>query len=324
MKSFHRTLTSFLICAAVSSFNHSAHAQAFPTKPVRMIVPTGAGGGLDLVARQLAQKLSEMWTRGVVVENRVGAGGTIGVDAVAKAVPDGHTLAVVATSFVINASVYSKLPYDSLRDFAPVTMISLTPLILVVNPSLPVRSVNDLVALAKAKPGQLNYSTTGTGGGVHLSIEMLRGLTGIDALHVPYKGTVAAVTDVVEGRVQFTVTGLPVAMPLMATGRLRALAIAGTKRSPSLPELPTIRESVSDYEFNNWLGVLAPAKTPSDVLAQLHGDIVRALQSEDLRQKMLAQGDEPTTMSSAQFSDLIRQEIARYSALVKSVGARID
>jgi tripartite-type tricarboxylate transporter receptor subunit TctC len=231
---------------------------------------------------------------------------------------------VVATSFVINASVYSKLPYDSLRDFAPITSVSLSPLVLVANPSLPVRSVSELIALAKANPGKLNYSTTGIGGGVHLSIEMLRELAGIDIVHVPYKGTVAAVTDVISGVVQFTVTGLPVAMPMVSAGKLRALAIAGDERSPAIPELPTIKESLPGYVYNNWIGILAPANTPKDVLATLHESVVKVMQSEDLKQAMRAQGDVPMTMSSSEFSDLIRTELARYQKLVKSIGVSID
>jgi tripartite-type tricarboxylate transporter receptor subunit TctC len=306
------------------AFAMSAGAQSFPAKPVRLVVPTGAGGGLDLVARHLAQKLSEAWGKGVVVENRVGAGGTIGVDSVAKAAPDGYTLAVVATSFVINAAAYSKLPYDSVRDFAPITTVTLSPLVLVSNPAVPARSVNELVALMKSKPGEINFSTTGNGGGVHLSIEMLLGLTGTKGQHIPFKGTVQAVAEVVENRTQFTVTGIPVALPFMQSGRLRALAVAGSKRSSAMPDVPAMTESIPDYGFNNWLGVLAPAKTPPDVLAQLHTDIVRVMQTDEMRQKLKVQGDEPYTMPSAQFAALIQQEIARYTALVKQVGVKLD
>lgn len=323
MKALYCILGGILFYAAVS-VDRPAQAQPFPSKPVRLIVPTGSGGGLDLVARHLAQKLSEHWGKGVIVENRVGAGGTIGVDAVAKSASDGYTLAVVATSFVINAAAYAKLPYDSIRDFAPVTTVTLSPLILVANPALPVRTVNELVALAKSKPGEINFSSTGNGGGVHLSIEMLLGLAGVKAAHIPYKGTVAAVADVVEGRVQFTVTGIPVALPFISSGRLRAIAVAGSKRSSAMPDVPPMTESIPDYGFNNWIGVLAPSRTPPDVLAQLHGDIVQVMQTDDMRQKLKVQGDEPSTMSSAQFATLIQQEIARYTALVKAVGVKLD
>jgi tripartite-type tricarboxylate transporter receptor subunit TctC len=321
MRTFHWLLAGLFGAAALQPV---AQADTFPSRPVRLIVPTGAGGGLDQTSRLVAQKLSELWGQGVVVENRVGAGGTIGSDAVAKAAPDGYTLGVVATAFAINASVYSKLPYDTVRDFAPVSLVSYSPLVLVVNPSLPVHSVADLVALSKAKPGTINYSSTGTGGGVHLAIEMLRGLTGMDATHIPYKATVAAVTDVIDGRVQFTVTGLPVAMPMVTAGRLRTLAIAGTTRSPAAPDLPTISETVPGYNFNNWIGIVAPARTPPEIMAKLHDSIARIIQSPDLIQKMKAQGDVPATNTPAAFSDMIEKDIATYSALVKSTGAHID
>lgn len=313
-----RLLTALALSCALA-----AHAQ-YPSKPVKLVVPTGAGGGLDLVARHLAQKLSEHWGKGVVVENKVGAGGTIGVDSVAKAPADGYTLAVVATSFVINAAAYAKLPYDSVKDFAPVTTVTLSPLIFVASPASGVKTVNELVALMKAKPGEVNFSSTGNGGGVHLSIEMLLGLTGTKAQHIPFKGTVQAVTEVVENRTQFTVTGIPVALPFMQSGKLRAIAVAGNRRSAAMPDVPAMTEIVPEYGYNNWLGVLAPAKTPPEVLTQLHGDIVKVMQTEDMRAKLKVQGDEPYTMPSAQFARLIQQEIPRYTALVKQVGVKLD
>ena len=313
-----RILSALILATALC-----AQAQ-YPTKPVRLVVPTGAGGGLDLVARHLAQKLSEAWGKGVVVENKVGAGGTIGVDAVAKAPADGYTLAVVATSFVINAAAYAKLPYDSVKDFAPVTTVTLSPLVFVASQGSGVKTVNDLVALMKAKPGETNFSTTGNGGGVHLSIEMFLGLTGTKGQHIPFKGTVQAVTEVVENRTQFTVTGIPVALPFMQSGKIRAIAIAGSRRSAAMPDVPAMTEVLPDYGYNNWLGVLAPAKTPPEVLSQLHGDIVKVMQTDDMRAKLKVQGDEPYTMPSAQFGKLIQQEIARYTALVKQVGVKLD
>jgi tripartite-type tricarboxylate transporter receptor subunit TctC len=300
------------------------HAQNFPTQVVRIVVPTAAGGGLDIVARQLAQKLTDAWGQGVIVDNRAGAGGTIGADVVAKAPPDGHTIALVSSTFPINASLYSKLPYDSLRDFAPVTLVVNSPLILVVNPALPVHSVKELVALAKARPGQINYASTGNGGVIHLATELMKSLAGINLTHIPYKGTVPAVTDVMGGQVELTITGVPVAMPHVATGKLRALAVTGSRRSAAAPNVPTIGETIRGYEFNNWFGILAPAATPKETLVRLHDGIVRALQAPDVRQRMLAQGDEPAGTSSAQFADMIRQEITKYAKLVKDIGVHID
>jgi len=322
MKSVRR-LPAILAVVCIAP-GHAALAQGFPSQPVRIVVSTGAGGGLDLAARQLAQKLAESWTGGVLVENRTGAGGTIGVTAVARAAPDGHTLAFISTSFATNASVYGKLPYDSLRDFAPVSQTAWSPLMLVVNPSLPVRSVKDLVALAKQRPGQINYATTGTGGVLHLAGELLKSMAGIDLVHVPYKGTVPAVTDVIGGQVEVTITGLPVAIPQVAARKLRALAVTGTRRSAIAPEIPTIGESVPGYEFNNWHGIIVPAATPKDVVARLHAGIVRALQTMDLRQKVLEQGDEPVGSTSVQFADLIHSEIGKYAKLVNAIGVRVQ
>lgn len=304
--------------------DRTAHAQGFPTKVVRIVVPTAAGGSVDLVARLLAQKLNESWSHGVIVDNRAGAGGAIGADVVAKATPDGHTIALVTSSFTTNASVYSKLPYDSLRDFAPVTLVAFSPWILVVNPALPVRSVKELVALAKEKPGQINYASTGNGGSIHLATELLRGLAGINLAHIPYKGTVPAVNDVIGGQVQLTITSLVAALPLVTAGKLRVLAVTGTNRSAMLPEVPTVGETVPGYEFNNWFGILAPRAASNDIVAQLHGSIVRALQAKEVRQLLIAQSMEPVGSSSAHFSDMIRQEINKYTKLVKDIGVRID
>lgn len=301
-----------------------AHSQKFPVQTVRIVVPTAAGGGLDIVSRLLAQKLTEAWGQNVIVDNRPGAGGTIGADVVAKAPSDGHTVAFVSSSFAINAALYSKLPYDSLRDFAPVTVAVLSPLIMVSNPVLPARSVKELVALAKAKPGQINYASTGTGGVVHLATELLNSLAGIKMTHVPYKGTVPAVNDVIGGQLELTITGVPVAMPHVATNRLRALAVTGTKRSAAVPEVPTIGEAVPGYELNNWFGALAPGATPKAVITRLHESIVRVLQFSDVRQRLLAQGDEPAGTSPEQFSEAISQEIVKYTKLVKQIGARAD
>lgn len=317
---------SIVISAAlpVMLLGYDAHAQKFPAQTVRIVIPTAAGGGLDIVARLLAQKLTEAWGHNVIVDNRPGAGGTIGTDIVAKAPSDGHTVALVSSSFAINAALYSKLPYDSLRDFAPVTVAVLSPLIMVSNPVLPARSVKELVALAKARPGQINYASTGTGGVIHLATELLNSVAGIKMTHVPYKGTVPAVNDVIGGQLELTITGVPVAMPHIATNRLRALAVTGTKRSAAAPEVPTIGETVAGYELNNWFGVVAPGATPKAVITRLHESVVRVLQLADVKQRLLAQGDEPAGTSPEQFGEVIRQEIAKYTKLVKQIGARVD
>ena len=317
-------LASLAMLGVAGAPIRSAQAQGFPTKAVRIVVPTTPGGGLDLIARLIALDLNKSWAHGVVVDNRAGAGGTIGVDLVAKANPDGHTIAFVATSFTTNASVYTRLPYDSLRDFAPVTLVAFMAWVLVVNPSLPVHSVKDLIALAKAKPGQINYASTGNGSAPHLAAELLKSMTGTNMVHIPYKGTVPAVTDVISGQAGLVVTGLAATMPHVTTGKLRALAVTGTNRSTVVPEIPTIGETVPGYEFNNWVGVLAPRATPNEIVVQLHGSIVRALQGKEIRRLLLAQSIEPVGSSSAQFGAIIRQEISKYSKLAKDIGVRIE
>ena len=317
---FNRMLVVFALMGMLSMRDHAAHAQEFPTKVVRNVVASAPGGGTDFVARLVTNELVKSWSHGVVVDNRAGASGVIAADIVAKAPPDGHTMLFISAQFTGTASTYSKLPYDALRDFAPVTLLSFSPWILVVNPSLPVRSVKELVALAKEKPGLLNYASVGAGGSTHLAAELLKSMTGINIVHIPYKGTVQGVNDVISGQVALTVTSLVAGMPLVTAGKLRVIAATGTNRSSMLPEIPTIGETVPGYEFNNWVGVLAPGATPNDIVARLHGSIVRALQAKEIRQQFLAQGIEAVGSSSAQFVDMIRQETSTFAKLVKDIG----
>lgn len=321
-----KSLTSLLAVLTLVGMlpDRTVHAQGFPTRAVRIVVPTTPGGTLDFVARLLAQKLNESWGQGVIVDNRAGAGGIIGYDVAAKANPDGHTIAIVASTFTVTASVRGKLPYDSVRDFAPVTLVAFSPWVLVVHPSLPVRTVKELIALTKERPGQINYASTGSGGATHLAAEMLKSMTGANITHVPYKGTAQAVNDVVGGQVQLTITGLTAAMPQVTSGKLRLLAMTGRNRTAALPDVPTIGESVPGYEYNNWFGVLAPRATPNPIVLQLHGNIVRALQANEVRQPLVAQSIEPVGTTPAQFGDMIRQEIGKYTKLAKSIGVQVD
>lgn len=313
-------LAVFAMTCMAGLSGRAAHAQGFPTKVVRIVVPSAPGGTNDLIARLLAQELNKAWSHGIIVDNRAGASGVIGTNIVAKAAPDGYTIGLVNAQFTGTASTYSKLPYDALRDFAPVTLVAFSPWILVAYPSLPVRSVTELIALAKQKPGQLNYASVGTGGSTHLVVELLKSMAGINIVHIPYKGTVQVVNDVVSGQVELTVTGLTAALPLAAIGKLRLLAVTGTNRSAVVPQVPSIGESLPGYEFNNWFGILAPRATPNDIIAQLHGGIVRALQVEEIRQVLHAQSIEPAGASSARLGDIIRQEISTYIKLVKDLG----
>lgn len=301
-----------------------AIAQAYPSRSVRVVVPTTPGGSLDLISRLVAQKLSESWTHGVVVDNRAGAGGVIGTDAVAKAVPDGYTVGFVASQFTISASVYNKLPYDSVRDFAPVTQLASAAWVLVANPSLPVHTIKELIVLAKKQPGRINYASTGNGGSTHLAAELLKSMTGINLIHIPYKGTVPAVNDVIGGQVELTIAGLTAVMPQVASGRLRLLGTVGSKRSAVVPDLPTIGETVPGYFYDNWFGVLAPRGTPAEIVNQLRDSIARALQTPEIKSKLLAQSIYPMGTSSAQFGDVIREEIAKYTKLAKEIGIKVD
>ena len=311
--------TAIALCAG-----SVAHAQAFPGRVVRIIVPTTPGGSLDLVARLVARKLGEAWAQNVVVDNRAGAGGVIGADLVAKAAPDGYAIGFIASQFTVSAGVYRKLPYDSVRDFAPVTQLVAVTWVLVVNSSLPVRSVKELIALAKKMPGQINYASTGSGGATHLAVELLNSMAGIRMTHIPYKGTVPAVNDVVGGQAALIITGLAGMMPQITAGRLRVLGTVDGTRSRLMPDLPTVGETVPGYEYNNWFGVLAPRATPDPIVAQLHDQIARALQADEVKSPLLAQGMEPRDTSPAQFGEMIRQEVAKYSALAKQIGVNVD
>lgn len=313
-----------LLATAVACWGHAAYAQPYPSKVVRIIVPTTPGGSLDLVSRLVAKKLMESWTQGVVVDNRAGAGGVIGADLIAKAAPDGYTIGFIASQFTVSAGVYAKLPYDSVRDFTPVTSLASVAWVLVSNPTLPARSVKELIALAKQRPGQINYASTGSGGATHLAVELLKSMAGINMTHIPYKGTAPAVNDVVGGQVELIITGLAAMMPHIKAGRLRLLGTVGSTRSAVVPDLPTVGETVPGYEYNNWFGVLAPRGTSGATVTLLRENIARALQANDVKPLLLAQSIEPMDASSAQFGELIRQEIIRYTALAKKIGVSVD
>ena len=271
-----------------------ATAQSYPSKPVRVIVPFPAGGGIDFIARALTPKLSEYLGHGFVVDNRSGASGTIGTEAVAKAAPDGYSLLATFSSHTQNASLYSKLGYDTVRDFAPVTQIATVPTILVVNPALPVKTIKDLVALGKKRPGEILYASVGNGTPPHLSAELFNNMAGIKMTHVPYKGAAPSMISLLAGETQLTFTTVVVALPQVKTGRLRALGVASLKRAAVMPDVPTIDEAgVRGYESIAWYGLLAPAKTPPAIVEQLHRETVRALQAPDLRDMLKNQGAEP-------------------------------
>jgi tripartite-type tricarboxylate transporter receptor subunit TctC len=300
-----------------------AHAADYPTRPIRLVAPFAPGGGVDVAARLIAPRLSEAFGQSVVVDNRPGAGSTIGTDLVAKAPPDGHTLLVTHNAIAINQALYAKLPYDTVRDFAQVAFVGLTTFTLVVNPGLPVKSVKDLIALAKAKPGSLNYASSGAGGGSHLATEYFKLATGTDLVNVPYKGTAPALTDVMSGQVQLMISGLPGTVPFIKSKRVIALATTSAKRSVFLPELPTLREAgVEGYEFDAWYGVHAPAKTPRAIITRLNGVITKSLATPEMRQQLASQGLEPREMTPEEFARFVRVEVEKCVRIVKASGAK--
>ncbi len=302
----------------------SQTAQSYPAKPIRIVVPFPAGGNADIFARLLAQKMAETWPQPIIVDNRAGAAGIIGTQLVAKAPPDGYTLLLGTTgTHTTNPAVYEKLPYDPLRDFAPVSNLADSPFLLVVHPSVPVASLKELIGLAKARPGQLHYASFGAGSSAHLAGEMLRTAARIDIVHVPYKGGPPALADVVGGHVAFMFNSLPAVIPQVKAGKLRALALAAKTRAPSLPDRVTFAEAgIADFEAGSWYGVLAPAVTPKDVVARLHAEIVRILALPDVKQRFAAEGAVAIGNTPEQFVEQIRQEMARWAKVARDANVK--
>ena len=322
MKNFWRVVCAVPVAVAVAPWCAAQTAgPAYPTKPIRMVIPFAAGGGVDLVGRIAGARLSEELGRQVIVDNRVGAGSTVGTDIVAKAPADGYTLLVTNNSLVYNPSLYPKLPYDTLRDLAAISLIGTTSNVLLVHPSVAAKSVRELLDLMKARPGQLNFGSGGVGGSVHLAFELFQSMAGVKATHIPYKGVGPALLDAVGGRVQVMIAGLPPALGHIKANRLRALAVSTVKRAPSLPDLPTIAEGgVAGYEYTTWYGMLAPAATPKGVVAKLNKTAVKALGSADLRNKFAQQGVEAESSTPEQYAATVKQEIARWEKIIKAAG----
>lgn len=302
-----------------------AHAQSYPARSIRIVVPYAAGGGSDILTRIIGQKMTESWGQQVVVDNRAGAGGNIGTEIVARSAPDGYTLLMASSAFAINPSLYKSVPYDAIKDFSPITRPALLPNILVVHPSVPVKTVKDLVALAKSQPGQLAYASGGSGTSLHLAAEMFKQQAGIDMMHVPYKGGGAVINDLLGGQVALTFATLPSVMPYVKAGRLRAVAMTTTKRWPGLPAVPTITESgFPGFEMSTWNGLVAPAGTPKDVIGKVHDEVVRILKLPDVRERFEGLGMEPVGDTPQQFAQYIRSELAKYEKVVKQSGARAE
>jgi tripartite-type tricarboxylate transporter receptor subunit TctC len=301
-------------------------AQAYPARPIKLVIPFPPGGPLDLAGRAIGQKLQEAWGQPVVVENRPGAGGNIGADAVAKSAPDGYTLVMGALStHAVNPHLFAKMPYDALKDFAPITLVAVTPNVLVVNPALPANNVQELIALARASPGKLSFASGSNGSAGHLAGELFKTLAGIDIVHVPYKGGAPAMQDLLGGQVQFMFDNLANSMAQMKAGKLKAFAVTTAKRSALAPELPTMAEAgVTGFDISTWYGIMAPAKTPPDIVRKLNAEIVKILGSEDMREKLKVQGAEPAPTSPEEFAAFIRTEWTKYAKIVKDSSAKVD
>jgi len=319
-----------LFCALALLFGATAGtqsmAQSYPSKPIRLIIPFTPGGSTDILGRVVGQSLTEAWGQQVLIENKPGAGGAIGAEAAARAAPDGYTLFMghVGT-LAVNPALYPKLPYDPVKDFVPITLIAMVPNVLVVNPAVPAKTVQELIGLAKAKPAQLNYGSGGQGSAAHLAVEYFKLMTKTDIVHVPYKGTVPAVTDLMAGRITLTMTGLPPLLPQIRAGKLRALGVATGKRLPQLPEVPTIAEAgVPGFEATQWYGLLAPAGTPKAIIDRVHVEIARALVKPGVRTRLETAGADPVSMTPAEFAGFISSETTRWGRVIREAAITVQ
>jgi tripartite-type tricarboxylate transporter receptor subunit TctC len=322
----HRRYTFLLIAAFSATAAAQTPAPAFPTKAIRFVVPFPAGGPLDISARAIGQKLTEAWGQPVIIDNRPGAGGNIGAELVAKGIPDGYTILMGAVStHAINPWLYAKMPYDPIRDFVPVSLVTQVPNVLIVHPSVPAKTVKELVALAKARPGQLNYASGSTGSAGHLAGELFNVMAGVQTVHIPYKGAPAAVIDLMAGQMSFMFDNLASALPNIKAGRVRALAVTTLTRSPLLPALPTMSEAgLKGFDVSTWFGIFAPGDTPKAIVDRLNAGIVAALKAPDLRERLAAMGAEPKPDTPEQFAAFVKAELAKYEKVVKASGARVD
>jgi tripartite-type tricarboxylate transporter receptor subunit TctC len=312
------------ILMTATSMEAQAADAAYPSKPVTIIVPFGAGGVADVIPRIVGQKLNEMWNVPVIIENRPGASGNLGMSQVARAAPDGYTLGLApAGNLTVNPLLYTNLNFDTAHAFAPITLLATSPNILVVNPAVPAKDFKSLVEYAKSKPDKLNFASPGAGSGAHLAGELLNQSAGIKTVHIPYNGMAPAVTDVVAGNVEMMFAGVSTVLPFIRTGKLSALAIAGPKRLPQLPDVPTVAESgYPGFDVTSWYGLVAPAKTPPEVLAKLQRDIATVLKDPGVRQKFEDQGVDPANTTSQEFAAMIQNESRKWSDIVRTAGIK--
>ena len=321
-----RGIFCFAVFATLLSVSAASKSQSFPAKSIRWISPWPAGGANDIFSRAIGQKIAESLGQQVLVDNRPGAAGTIGSDLAAKAPADGYTVVMGSSpTHAIAPALYPALPYDPVRDFAAVTLVGSVPNVLVLHPSVPARNVKELIAVAKARPGKLNFASTGNGTSQHLSAELFKFMAGVDMVHIPYKGTAPALTELVAGQVDLAFENMPALIPHIQAGRLRALAVTTSKRSAIMPELPTIAEAgLPGYDASVWFGVFVPAGTPRPVIDRLHAEILKALQTPDLKSRMVSMGTEVSGMGPDDFSAYVRKEIPKWANLVKAAGVKIN
>jgi tripartite-type tricarboxylate transporter receptor subunit TctC len=321
-----RIHASHALAAALLFAAGTGAAQTYPARPMRIIVPFPAGGIADLFARVIGQKFNEAWGQPAVVDNRPGAGGNIGAEIVAKSPPDGYTLVMGSIgTHSVNVSLFSKLAYDPIRDFAPVALVMEAEGLLVLHPSVPVRTVKELIALARARPGQVAYASAGYGTAGHLAGELFKSMARVDMVHVPYKGNVPAITDLISGQTSLLFATMPTVLPQVQAGRLRALAVTSSARSPAAPELPTIAEAaLPGYSVTNWIGLFAPAGTPRDIVLKLNGETVRIMQAPDIQKRLANEGAKFTPKTPDEFTSFVKTEIAKWAKVVKEAGIRVD
>ncbi len=301
-----------------------ATAQKYPHKPIRFIVPFGAGGPGDAIGRMTNRQLTESLGQPVVIDNRGGASTIIGTEITAKSPPDGHTILLISTTHAVNPNLFKKLPYDPIKDFAPVTLITSTPFMLCLHPSVAANSVAELISLARSKPGSLNYGSSGAGSSIHLTFEMLKSAANVQMTHVPYKGSGPAFIDLIGGQIQLLFSSTVSSMPLVKTGKVRGLAITSLKRASALPEIPTVAESYPGFESSSWFGILVPANTPKPIIDRLMSDSRLALKSPEVNQALVSQGAEPGGLSPAEFGKYFQSEITKWAKVIKSAGIKLE
>ncbi len=317
--------TTMVVAAVLATLAGNVSAQSYPVRPIRMLVPFSAGSATDFFARNIGYKMSESWGQQVVVDNRPSAGGVLASELLLGSVPDGHSLMMVSIGHAVNASLYSKLPYDTVRDFAGITLVADVPNVLIATPTLGLKSVKDLIDMAKAKPGAMNYGSAGVGSGTHMNGEQFKMVAGINVVHVPYKGTPEAITNTIGGSIQYFFAPITAAVPQVKSGKVTGLAVTTRTRSPVLPDLPTVAEAgLPNFEFNLWTGLIGPARMPQSVKEKIAAEVARILALPDIKDRLLTQGATPHTMSPKEFDAYIRAEVARLGPVVKASGARAD